>query len=52
MALIITRALSSNIIETGANMVECAIAKLVKFIGAHQTIFVHVILIDNALDIM
>ncbi|GKB60800.1 nuclear intron maturase 1, mitochondrial [Tanacetum coccineum] len=32
-------------------MVKCAVAELVKFIGAHQTISVHVILIDNALDI-
>nr|GEX50801.1 putative ribonuclease H-like domain-containing protein [Tanacetum cinerariifolium] len=40
-----------NIIESNTNMVEYAITELVKFISAHQTISVHFIFIDNALDI-
>nr|GEU41227.1 hypothetical protein [Tanacetum cinerariifolium] len=33
------------------NMVECAVMKLVKLISAYQTISIHIIFIDNALDI-
>ncbi|GJT71091.1 hypothetical protein Tco_1030377 [Tanacetum coccineum] len=40
-----------NIIESSTNMVECSITELMKFIRVHQTISVHFIFIDNALDI-